>query len=266
MKALVTGSTDGIGFATAEQLASKGFAVILHGRNDERCKESIEKIKSKYPEADLDYVTADFSSLKHVEEMSAELTSRLSSLDVLINNAGVFMPEKIITEDGFESTFQINYLAPFYLTLKLQQLLINAGKGRIINVSSIAHKWAEVDMENLNGEKFYDGGNAYGFSKLCNILFTYQHAEEMEKFNVTVNALHPGVIGTKLLKTGWGIGGETIWKGSETSVYLAASEEIGKTTGKYFVDKKETPSSPISYDKELQKQLWRKSLKMLNLD
>ena len=266
MLALVTGSTDGIGFATAEQLASKGFSVLIHGRNEQRCNDSVEKIKLKYPEADLDYVTADFSSLSQVEKTADELNSRLASLDVLINNAGVFMPEKIITEDGFESTFQINYLAPFFLTLKLQPLLIKSGKGRIINVSSIAHKWADFDFGNLNGEKYYSGENSYALSKLCNILFTYKHAVEMEKFNVTVNALHPGVIGTKLLKIGWGMGGESIRKGSETSVYLAASEEVKNVTGKYFINKKETPSSPISYNKELQEQLWNESLKMLNID
>ena len=265
MKALVTGSTDGIGFATAEKLAAKGYFVLLHGRKEKRCDEAAEKIKSKNPGAILDFIAADLSELKKVEAASEIILKKHPDLNILINNAGVFFSDREITEDGFESTFQINYLSHVLLTLNLTNALIKQGRGRIINVSSMAHAWAKLDFENLNGEKHYSGEEAYAVSKLCNIMFTYKLSRVIAESGVTVNALHPGVINTKLLRKGWGIGGAPVSAGSETSVYLAASEEVENITGKYFVDKKPAASSKISYDKELQEELWNLTLKMLNV-
>ena len=266
MKALVTGSTDGIGFATAEKLAAKGYFVLLHGRNKSRCAEAADKIKSRNPAAMLDYIAADLSELKEVEAASELILKKHPDLNILINNAGIFSSDREITKDGFESTFQINYLSHVLLTLNLTNALIKQGRGRIINVSSMAHAWANLDFENINGEKYYSGEDAYAVSKLCNIMFTYKLARITAESGVTVNALHPGVINTKLLRKGWGIGGAPVSDGSETSVYLASSEEVENITGKYFVDKKPVASSKTSYDKELQEELWDLTLKMLNIN
>ncbi len=265
MKALVTGSTDGIGFATAEKLAAMGYFVLLHGRNEKRCAEAADKIKSKNPNAKLDFIPADFSDLNEVEAASKLILKKHTDLEVLINNAGVFFYDREITKDGFEATFQINYLSHVLLTLNLTNALIKQRRGRIINVSSMAHAWAKLDFENLNGEKYYSGEEAYAVSKLCNIMFTYKLSRVIAGSGVTVNALHPGVINTKLLRKGWGIGGAPVSNGSETSLYLAASEEVENITGKYFVDKKPVASSKISYDKELQEELWNLTLRMLDI-
>ncbi len=259
MKALITGSTDGIGLATATALAKKGITVIIHGRSKERCEEAIVKIRKETPSALLDFIVADFTSLSEVRKMAETVRGKFAPIDILINNAAVYMPEKVLTQDSFETTFQVNYLSHFILTISLLNAFENSG-GRIINVSSMAHAWATLNFENLNGEKHYDGGDAYGVSKLCNILFTYKLARELKDKKITVNALHPGVIGTKLLKQGWGMSGAPIEKGIETSLFLSTSESIKNITGKYFVDKKEAQSSSLSYNKELQEKLWNFSL------
>jgi NAD(P)-dependent dehydrogenase (short-subunit alcohol dehydrogenase family) len=127
----------------------------------------------------------------------------------------------------------------------------------------MAHSWANIDFENLNGEKYYNGEEAYALSKLCNILFTYKLSRFLKEKKITVNALHPGVIGTKLLRAGWGMGGAPIEKGAETSLYLAASDEVENVSGKYFSDKHMQKSSAISYDENLQEQLWKMSDEMI---
>jgi NAD(P)-dependent dehydrogenase (short-subunit alcohol dehydrogenase family) len=149
----------------------------------------------------------------------------------------------------------INHLAPFSLTHQVLDLLYQSKKARIINVSSMIHSHS-IDFDNLNGEKFYSGDNAYSLTKLMNILFTYALSEKLQKSAITVNALHPGVINTKLLRAGWGaMGGDAI-EGAQRIFYLAHSEKLTGITGKYFMNDKATPSAPISYDKTVQKRLW----------
>jgi len=263
MLALVTGSTDGIGFETSRQLVKLGFSVIVHGRNRERCSAKVNELKAEFPSSEIYFICSDFSSLSEVKKMADEIISRFEKLDVLINNAGLFMPKKIITTDRYETTFQVNYLAPFLLTKLLLPLLQKSVKGRIVNVSSMVHSWVNIDFENLNGEKYYNGEEAYALSKLCNILFTYKLNRLLKDKNITVNALHPGVIGTKLLQAGWGIGGAPVEKGAETSVYLASSDEVENVSGKYFADKGVQKSSDISYDENLQNKIWKISEEMV---
>jgi NAD(P)-dependent dehydrogenase (short-subunit alcohol dehydrogenase family) len=261
---LVTGSTDGIGKQTALELAKRGFHVIVHGRKEAKCVRTRDEILYNVNNAELDYVVADFASFDSVRILFEEIKMKYDKLDVLVNNAGVFMNERVITADGFEATFQINHLSPFLLTNLLFPLIEKSDDGRIVNVSSIAHKWAKLDFDNLNGEKGYDGQNAYSISKLANILFTYK-LHRMTKGKPAVNALHPGVIGTKLLYAGWGMGGDSLENGAKTSVYLASSEEVKGVSGKYFVNMKEEKSSPITYDENLQDEFWQYCVKSVNL-
>ncbi|NOX46674.1 MAG: SDR family oxidoreductase [Chlorobi bacterium] len=255
---LVTGSTDGIGKQTALELAETGHHVIVHGRNAERTKQAAEFIRAKAANGNVDFVVADFSSLENVKKLSDEIHSKYEKLDVLLNNAGVFMNERKLSRDGFEMTFAINHLAHFLLTELLMDLIGKAPQGRIVNVASMAHA-NELDFENLQGEKFYDGYTAYSCSKLCNILFTYRLAEDIADSEVTVNCLHPGVISTKLLHAGWGSGGSRLQEGSTTSVYLATSPDVKTISGKYFSNSRQTKSSAISYNRDVQKRLWELS-------
>jgi NAD(P)-dependent dehydrogenase (short-subunit alcohol dehydrogenase family) len=263
---LITGASDGIGKQTAIDLAGKRATVILHGRNENRLLKTQEEVSHLTNNKNISTVTADLSSLKQVRKAAKEIKSKLNRLDVLINNAGVYMKTRILTEDGFETTFAVNHLAPFLLTNLLLELLKQSDSSRIINVSSIAHTRAQLDFENLNGEKSFDAYNAYAVSKLANVLFTYKLADQLKNVGISVNALHPGVISTKLLRAGFNIQGASLKEGASTSVYLASSHKVQNITGKYFVKMVETPSSDDSYNKEYQKKMWDLSSQMVGLN
>ncbi len=258
---LITGSTDGIGKQTALELAQKGNRIIIHGRNVERCIEVRNHIRAISGNKFVDFIAADLSSMEAVRIMAEEIKTNYKRLDVLINNAGVFERKRKITVDGLERTFAVNHLSVFLLTASLMNLLIYSAPARIITVSSMAHAF-EIDFNNLQGEKHYDGHEAYGRSKLCNILFTFELAGRLEHKSVTANCLHPGVISTKLLRAGWGLGGASLESGAQTSVYLAEAEELEDVSGKYFSNKRESKPAAICYNPEVRQKLWEISEKL----
>jgi len=253
---LITGSTDGIGKQTALELAEMGATVLLHGRNSGRAAKVLKEIKKATGNDRIEVLIADLASLTQVRNLAEQVRKKHDRLDVLINNAGVYETRHGISEDGFEMTFAVNHLAPFLLTLLLLDLIKNSAPSRIINVSSQVHA-SSIDLDNLQAEKHYSAYEAYSLSKLCNVLFTYELAERLKGTGITVNCLHPGVIDTKLLKAGWGMGGSPVTQGAKTSVYLATAPELSTVNGKYFVNMKPTKSSRISYDAETRKRLWR---------
>jgi len=262
----VTGSTDGIGKATALELARMGATVVLHGRNPGRCHVVLREIQKASKSTAPGCFAADLSSMKEVRKLAEDVRANYKRLDVLINNAGVFMTGRRLTVDGFETTFAVNHLAPFLLTHLLLDLLTSNAPARIINVSSIAHQRARIDFDNLQGERKFTGYGAYALSKAANILFTYELAERLEGSGVTVNCLHPGVINTKLLREGFGgMSGAPLKEGAATSVYLASAPDVGATTGRYFVKNREEPSSPATYDGSLRKMIWTISERLCGL-
>jgi retinol dehydrogenase 14 len=262
---LITGSTDGIGRQTAVELAALGATVLVHGRNATRGKAAVEEIQTSTGNQKVDLLIADLASLKQVRELAAEIHCRYDRLDVLLNNAGVFMNERALTEDGFEMTYAVNHLAPFLLTNLLLDLLKKSAPSRVVNVSSVAHTRGRIDFENLQAEKSFGGYSAYALTKLANVLFTYQLAQQLEGTGVTSNCLHPGVIGTKLLRAGFNMPGASTADGAETLVHLASSEEVEHVTGRYFQNKISISSSPVTYDETLQRQLWKVSQKQTGL-
>ena len=255
-RVLITGSTDGIGKQTAIGLALLGAEIILHGRNEERLQKSKSEITRFTKNSKIETICADLSSLNQTMKMADEVKNRFSGIDVLLNNAGLYLNYKEFTEDGFEKTFAVNHLSHFLLTNRLIDILMMRPDSRIINVSSVAHTRAKLDFENLNSEKHFDAYNAYAVSKLANVLYTYKLASQLK-------ALHPGVISTKLLWKGFSIKGNSLSEGAETSVYLASSDEIAGLSGKYFVRMKETPSSDTSYKEEIQQKMWDESEQMI---
>ncbi len=260
--ALITGSTDGIGMYTARDLARQGMRVLLHGRDPARGQVVRDQIRRDAGNDAVDLFLADFAALREVRDLAAAVRARYNRLDVLVNNAGVYLKQRRVTEDGIEATFQINHLAPFLLTHLLLPLLQARAPARIVNVSSTTHQSARLDFDNLQGEKWYDGYNAYAVSKLGNIVFTYELASRLHGTGVTVNALHPGAVNTKLLRAGFGNYGVSPEQGAETSIYLASSPEVEKTTGRYFVNKRPVLSSPLSYDPTVQRTFWHVSAEL----
>ncbi|MBN2639119.1 MAG: SDR family oxidoreductase [Bacteroidales bacterium] len=262
---LVTGASDGIGKQTALELAQKKHHVIVHGRNKEKSERAASEIREKSGSDTVDFICADFTSLKEISEMSVVLKNKFPRLDVLINNAGVFENNHIILPNGFEKTFMVNHLAPFALTLQLMDLIRSTVGSRIVNVSSMAQS-GSIDFNNLNGEKYFDGYQAYSVSKLENVLFTYKLSRLLKNEDVTVNCLHPGVIKTKLLHAGWGMGGANLHEGAATSIYAALADELQGKSGLYLMNKnREMRSSAISYDQKVQDRLWDISLSLTGL-
>lgn len=252
---LITGATDGIGMQTALELAQQGHHVLVHGRNREKSERVATSIRKKTAAPQVDAVWADLTDFGQIKAMAEWIQSNYDRLDVMINNAGVFENEKNLLPSGFERTFMVNHLAPFTLTLLLQEMLVKTPASRIVNVSSMAQS-GSIDFDNLNGEKYFDPYNAYAVSKLENVLFTYYLAEKLKGTDTTVNCLHPGVVSTKLLRAGWGMGGVSLHAGAQNSIYVAVSPKIEGKTALYFVAQKPSKSAAISYDKKIQKRLW----------
>jgi retinol dehydrogenase 14 len=256
---LVTGATDGIGKATAHQLAGLGAQVVIHGRSASRLQQvagEIARATGTRPET----LQADFASLAQVRSCAEEIIRRWKRLDVLVHNAGVFVQQRTLTIDGFESTFAVNHLAPFLLTHLLMGLLKQSAPARIVVVSSITHVNSPCDFDNLQGERSYDGRKAYSLSKLANALFTVELAQRLQGCGVTVNCLHPGVVATKLLREGFGsMAAASTAQGAETSVYLASSPDVEPVSGRYFVNCREATPSPLVHDAAIRRRLWERS-------
>lgn len=262
---LVTGATDGIGRQTALDLLRLGFRVLVHGRSMAKAESVAIALRGEAQSDAALAVAGDLSSMAEVRGLAEQSQTFAPTLDVLINNAGVFEHERKLTIDGFERTFAINHLAPFLLTHLLLPSLRNAPSGRVIAVSSIAHSRGRIDFADLRYDRHYHGYSAYASSKLANVLFAYEMARRLQGSRITSNALHPGVIGTKLLRSGFGAGGAPIEQGALTSVRLASDPALAGVTGKYFADGREMPSAPITHDRVLAKRLYEESAKLVGI-
>ena len=261
---LVTGGTDGIGRETALQLARMGARVLVHGRNQKKGNQVINEINHDTCNENISLYVADFSSLADVQRMAEDIKREQKELHVLVNNAGNFFEDHQLSADGYEMTFAVNYLAPFLLTLLLLDLLKVSAPARIVNVSSSSHRSIkEVDLANLQGKSDYNGYTAYGLSKIENVLFTQSLANKLEGNGVTVNALHPGVVDTNLLRKSYAVEGVGVEEGAKTSVYLASSPDVVQVSGKYFDNMQERPASDLSQNKVLQDDFWDLSKEMV---
>ncbi len=259
---VVTGATDGIGLETAKQLMISDHNVIFHGRDKKKTEKHLSFLEKKLKKVGMP-VWGDLSSMEEVIKLSEQIAGLSTEVNVLINNAGVFRNRRKITKDGFEETMAVNHYAVFLLTHKLLRTIRPSMKNRIVTVSSMAHQGAKIDLKNLEFESEFSGFRAYATSKLANILFTTILARRLEKDEITANALHPGVINTKLLHAGFDIKGDSVKEGAKTSVYVATSDSIEKISGKYFINCQVSKSSKESNDLTLAQNLWDSSLEKL---
>jgi len=261
--ALVTGATDGIGRETARQLLSRGLHVLVHGRTQSKATQQVKALSNGRPSVHAAPVWGDLSDMRQVVVLAQQVMQHAPTLDVLINNAGVFEKRRKLTCDGLEMTMAVNHFAPFLLTHHLLPALSAARAGRVVTVSSIAHQSGHIDLDDLAFSAAYDGYETYAASKLANILFTHTLAYWLSGTRVTANALHPGVIGTKLLHAAFSMGGAPVEQGARTSVFLAVSDDVSGVSGKYFVDCREATPSREARDDALAAALWAASERLL---
>ena len=260
---LVTGATDGIGQETAAELARRGAKVLVHGRNEKKANAAVKSLEKAVPGATFVPVWGDFSTFAGVRALAAQVKQAAPVLDVLVNNAGVYCQERTLTADGVETTTHVNHLAPFLLTHLLLDALKAAPQGRIVNVASVAHSRGEVDVDDLSFEKGFSGYGAYAASKLMNVYFTHELARRLEGTKVTAYALHPGVIGTKLLRAGFGgMAGGSLQEGARTSVYCATEPSLATVTGRYYSDGREARAASHADDPKLERALYEKSAQL----
>ncbi len=270
--ALVTGFTSGIGKATAKALLTQ-YEMLLVCRNKQKGEEVIKAFLADNPSAKLHLFVADLSSVKEVNNLVRNIKEQFSKLHILINNAGLFIPQKQFSVDGYELTLATNHLSAFQLTNGLLPLIKNANDARIINVASEAERMGKINWDDINLNNQFSGIRAYGNSKLYNIMFTYELAQRLGQTQITVNALHPGGVNTNFGKNVTGFTGflfkqlgflmRSAEKGAETVIWLALSNEVKGITGKYFKDKKTIRSTDASYSKSNLSKLWQLSEEMI---
>ena len=265
---MVTGASSGIGAAAALELARLGATVVPVGRDRARLEAVARKTGG-------DPLQADFASLTQVRGLAEELLERHGRIDVLVNNAGLVAGKRTLTEDGHETTFAVNHLAPFLLTNLLLDRLHASAPARVITTSSDAHRSGVLDIDDLEGERRWSSWSAYSNSKLANVLFTRALASRLQDTAITANSLHPGVIRTRLGRGAGGVFGVG-WRvaknffrsprtGASTIVYLAGSEEGGTVSGAYFVNSRQATPSLQAQDDDLAEQLWEVSARMVGL-
>lgn len=244
---LVTGSTDGIGKETARALASGGMRVIVHGRTKPKVDAALAELKDKLPGANLDGVAFDLGRMSDVRRGATAIKELVAGAPlVLVNNAGIFASERVMTPDRIELTFAVNHVGPFLLTELLQP-------ARTINVASMAHTRGNVELDNLDLLRGFTGYGAYARSKLANVM----HALSLADRGREAYSLHPGVIGTKLLRQGFGpVKGASVEAGAKTSVRLASAEGIAEPPGTYFSDGAAVPPAHAARDKNQRDRLW----------
>ena len=270
---LVTGATSGIGRATAAILVQQGATVLLTGRDRSRGEAAAGEM-NRDTRGSAEFLPADLSSLASVRALADTVRQRHDHLHVLVNNAGLVTGKtRRLTVDGLEETFAVNHLAPFLLTELLRDRLVASALGRVVTVSSEAHRSVRgIDFDDLQGAHRYSPWRAYARSKLANILFTDELARRLAGSGVTANCLHPGVVRTRLWSgpDGW------LWllgnlikpfmisseRSARSVASLAASSEVAGLSGRYFNRGTEAVPSRAAQDRQAAARLWEISTEL----
>ncbi len=274
---LITGATNGIGLATARELARQRAEVIIVSRGQDHCATAVEQIKKQTGNDEVKYLVADLSSQQSIRQLVNDFKKQYQRLDVLINNVGLVFMRRQESVDGIELTLALNHLSFFLLTELLLETLIASDQARIVNVPSSGHLNGKINFDDIEGKKHYSGVSAYDQSKLANIMVTYELSRRLQGTSVTANCLHPGLVATNFGVNNGGFYRHVLRpllnpfsaspeKGVETSIYLASNPEVEGVTGKYFGKKQPIASSKASYDEANWKRLWEVSKELTGLD
>lgn len=278
---IVTGANAGIGFETAFNMARRGAKVYLACRDDARGAKAVEEIVSRTGNKHVIYKHLDLASLNSVRSFVEDIKKAEYRVDVLINNAGMTGYGLKKTEDGIVTEMQVNHFGHFLLTVLLVPLLKKSDDARVVVVASTLHRFGSIDFKTINKEAtwkipYYGAIRLYSTSKLCNVLFSNELARRLEGTTVTVNSLHPGHVRTSIYKNLDRVT-ETIMnfllstffksavEGAQTSIYLAAADDLTGTTGRFFEECKEARMSVKAEDEELAEKLWNYSAELVKL-
>lgn len=287
---VVTGATNGIGKAIAQDLAKLGAEIVIVSRSEQKCATTAQKIRTETGNQNVRYYTADLSVQADVRNVAEQLNTDLTRLDVLVNNAGAWFTERKLSTDGIEMTWALNHLNYFLLTYHLTDLLKRTaeqhGNARIINQSSSAHHEGKMHWDNLQFDGNWDaegkgsfgaGWGVYSQSKLANVLHAFALARQLEGIGVVANAVHPGVVVTGL-STNNGLmyklaipvrrlfNRSTANEGAAPAVYLASASEAATITGAYYgPPTKREEVNPVANDTEAQDRLWQISMEQVGL-
>jgi NAD(P)-dependent dehydrogenase (short-subunit alcohol dehydrogenase family) len=264
--ALVTGSTDGLGKEVALRLAALGATVLVHGRNETRGAALVEHINQTTP-GSAEFYRADFASLAAVRKLAEAVGSNHRHLHLLINNAGIGsanrdgQQSREVSADGHELRFAVNYLAGYLLTRLLIPNLVAGSPSRIVNVSSLAQR--AIDFDDVMLEREYDGSRAYAQSKLAQVMFTIDLAQELAVKNVTVNSLHPATyMDTTMVRSAGVQPLSSVAEGADAVMHLATDPELKFKSGLFFNGKREMKANAAAYDPEARRKLRELSRKL----
>ena len=272
---VVTGANSGIGLEIARALAANGARVLMVARDAVRGEAARVEVAESTGNDSVELLLCDLSSQRQVRKLADEILDRCGELHVLVNNAGLTLGERKLTEDGIETTFAVNHLAPFLLTELLLERLVASAPARVVTVASDAHRGSKIDFDDPSGELKFSSWGAYGQSKLANILFTSELAQRLEETGVTATCLHPGVV-----RTGFGRQGPafirfffkavslfllTPERGADTAIWLASSPEVDGTSGGYYEKRRIATPSRAARDPESARRLWRLSERLTGL-
>ncbi|MQX52954.1 SDR family oxidoreductase [Alcanivorax sediminis] len=271
-RVLITGGNSGIGLCTAEQLAGRGAEVILACRDQDRGRAAVARIKNTHPSAKVRLFDLDLSDLESVRNSAAVIYRELDHIDVLINNAGVVPTKQGFTNDGYEMQFGVNYLAPVLFTHLMLPLLQKGEQPRILHVASVAHWLGRINKKTWRGRKPYLVMDAYGQSKLGNILFSNVLADRLAELGITSNALHPGGVDTPIFryvpKPIMALIRPTLTtpeKAARLPVSLALDPQYADVSGEYFANFKPAMRSPLARNSKLAETLYYDTMAELDL-
>ena len=256
---LITGGTDGLGRALAGELAGGGARVLVHGRDNRRGLETVEKIREETGNGDVHWLRADFASLVEVRGLTDQVIAEYDELHGLVNNAGIgtALPgdgRRVESRDGYELRFAVNYLAGYLLTRRLLPLLARSAPARIVSVSSLGQ--APIDFDDVMLERDYSGVQAYRQSKLAQVMMTYDLAEELDPGAVTANCLHPGTyMPTKMVRAAGVTPVTALEDGVAATRRLVADPELDGITGRFFNGMREADADPQARDRDARRTL-----------
>ncbi len=264
---LITGSTDGVGRYVATKLAVAGAKVLIHGRDGARAKTVADEIK-RAGGFEPAFYPADLSSLADTRKLADAVLADHRRLDVFVSNAGIGSqnegPERQTSRDGYELRFAVNYLAGFLLARRLLPLLKASAPSRIVNVASLGQH--PIDFDDVMITKNYSGSRAYAQSKLSQIMFTIDLAEELKGAGVTVNSLHPATyMNTTMVRAGGITPMSTVEQGGDAILHLVSGDDVAGKSGLFFNGMNEMKANPQAYDATARKRLRALSLELTGL-